>query len=133
LEISVENNTLTIRGEISKEVERDDERWHIRERRYGVFQRSITLPNNVDPDQVGAVYEDGVLTLTLPKVEEAKPRRISVQGGARRNGHKTIEGQAQQQNGQQMEGEGQQRSGQRRQTKQREGQQAAEAEAQQRS
>jgi HSP20 family protein len=101
LEINVENNTLTIRGETRQETERKDERWHIKERRFGAFQRSISLPNNVDPDQVGARYEDGVLTLTLPKTEQAKPRRINVSSGGQRGAQQTIEGKAQPRNGQQ--------------------------------
>lgn len=89
LEISVQNNMLTIQGETKSEEEHQDDRWHLRERRFGKFQRSIGLPSNVDPDQIDATYENGVLTLTLPKSEEAKPRRISVQS----NGQRTIEGQ----------------------------------------
>jgi len=105
LDISVQNNTLTIRGESKSEQERQGERWHIRERRMGQFQRTIALPNNVNANQVGASYENGVLTLTLPKSEEAKPRRISVQQGSQQNGgaqnqsqqngsQRTIEGKA---------------------------------------
>lgn len=105
LDISVQNNTLSIRGELQQETEREGERWHLQERRYGQFQRTITLPNNVDPNQVGAQYEDGVLTLTLPKSEEAKPRRISVRG----DGQQQID--QQQSDQQQME---QQTSGQQR-------------------
>jgi len=82
LEISVQNNMLTIRGETKSEQERQGERWHLHERRSGQFQRTITLPNNVDPNQEGAVYENGVLTLTFPKSAEAKPRRINVQSGS---------------------------------------------------
>jgi HSP20 family protein len=88
LEINVQNNMLTIQGETKSEEERQGDRWHLRERRFGKFQRTIGLPSNVNPDQIGATYENGVLTLSLPKSEEAKPRRISVQGGQR-----TIEGQ----------------------------------------
>lgn len=94
LEISLQNNTLTIRGETKSEQEREGERWHLRERRMGQFQRTISLPNNVEPDQVGAMYENGVLTLTLPKSQEAKPRRINVQQGSGQNsGRQTREGQ----------------------------------------
>jgi HSP20 family protein len=107
LDISVQNNTLTIRGETKHEGEREGERWHVRERHFGQFQRTITLPNNVDANQVGAIYEDGVLKLTLPKSEEAKPRKISVRSG----GQQTIEGQAQPRSSQQTtEGQAQQRS-----------------------
>ena len=103
LDISVQNSTLTIRGEMKQEEERGGERWHLQERRFGQFQRSITLPNNVDSNQVGAQFENGVLTLTLPKSEEAKPRKISVRGvseqggnGQQQGSQRTIEGKAQQ-------------------------------------
>lgn len=109
MEISVQNNVLTIRGETKSEEERQGDRWHLRERRTGQFQRTITLPNNVDSNQVGAVYENGVLTLNLPKTEEAKPRRINVQHGSQQSaGQRTIEGQrgdGQQSNGQQSNGQ----------------------------
>ncbi|HXF62094.1 MAG TPA: Hsp20/alpha crystallin family protein [Caldilineaceae bacterium] len=101
LDISVQNNMLTIRGETRSEQEKEGDRWHIRERRFGQFQRTIALPNNVAPDQIGAEYENGVLTLTLPKSEEAKPRRISVRssgqqiGSQQGSGQQIIEGQAQ--------------------------------------
>jgi HSP20 family protein len=101
LEITLQNNLLTIRGEMKSEQEREGEQWHLRERRFGQFQRTISLPSNVDPNQVGAEYENGVLTLTLPKSEEVRPRRISVQQGSqqvmgRQTGtQQTIDGQAQ--------------------------------------
>ena len=80
LDINFHDGTLTIRGERDEEQTQENERWHLRERRYGSFQRSISLPSNVDEDKIDARYENGVLTLTLPKREETKPRRISVQG-----------------------------------------------------
>jgi HSP20 family protein len=88
LEISFVNNTLTIQGEIKPE-EREENRYHLRERRWGRFTRSIQLPANVNGDQIQANYDAGVLTLHLPKVEEAKPRRISIKSGA---SQKVIEG-----------------------------------------
>ena len=103
LDISVQNNMLTIRGETKQEEARQGERWHLQERRFGQFQRTIALPNNVDPNQVGAQFEDGVLKLTLPKTEEAKPRKISVKSN----------GPQQSGNGQQKIGTNQQQSGQR--------------------
>jgi len=122
MEINVQNNVLTIRGETKNEEERQGDRWHLRERRMGQFQRTITLPNNVDPNQVGAVYENGVLTLNLPKTEEAKPRRINVQHGSQQNsGQRTIEGQrgnGQQGNGQQQ-GDGQWQGNEQRESSQR--------------
>jgi HSP20 family protein len=87
LEINVQNNILTIRGEMKNEQERQGERWHVRERRTGQFQRTVALPNNVDTNEVGAIYDNGVLTLTLPKSKESQPRRINVQQGSSQQGN----------------------------------------------
>lgn len=76
--ISLENNTLTIRGEKKQVAEQNTERVHRYERSYGVFERSFSLPTSVDPDRVEAVVENGLLTVSLPKVERAKPREIAV-------------------------------------------------------
>jgi HSP20 family protein len=89
LEITFNNNTLTIRGETKEETEREDAEYHLRERRYGSFARSIGLPTSVDVDKVEATYDAGVLTLHLPKAEEVKPRRIAIHSGQ----GKVIEGQ----------------------------------------
>ncbi|MBP1693167.1 MAG: putative small heat shock protein [Chloroflexi bacterium] len=78
LEITYNNNVLTVKGETKDEKEVDENRYHLRERRYGSFSRSISLPSNVKADKIQADYEQGVLTLTLPKAEEAKPKRIQV-------------------------------------------------------
>ncbi len=77
--ISLENNVLTIRGEKKQTAEERTERVHRYERRYGAFERSFTVPTSIDADHIKAAYEDGVLTLTLPKVERAKPRQITVE------------------------------------------------------
>ncbi len=77
LDISLTDNVLTIKGEI-KEEEAEEVRYHLRERRFGMFQRSISLPVPVKSDKVEAVYENGVLTLHIPKVEEVKPKHISI-------------------------------------------------------
>jgi len=77
--ISLENSLLTIRGEKKQTAEEQTERVHRYERCYGVFERSFTVPTTVDADHIKAAYEDGVLTVTLPKVERAKPRQISVE------------------------------------------------------
>lgn len=87
LEITLSENTLTIKGEIRKEEEKEEERYHLRERRYGRFTRSISLPAGVKSDQIEADYNKGVLTLHLPKTEEVKPKRIPV-----RSGEKVLEG-----------------------------------------
>ena len=83
VEITLADNVLTIKGETSKVEESEEQQYHIRERRFGRFVRSITLPTAVDADHVEAVSENGVLTLTLPKTEEVKPKRIEI--------HKQIE------------------------------------------
>lgn len=77
LDISITDNVLTIKGEIKAE-EAEDVRYYLHERRYGMFQRSISLPVPVNSDKVEAVYENGVLTLHIPKVEEVKPKHISI-------------------------------------------------------
>ena len=77
LDISLTDNVLTIKGEIKVE-EAEDARYHLRERRFGMFQRSISLPVPVNADKVEAMYENGVLTLRIPKAEEVKPKHISI-------------------------------------------------------
>jgi HSP20 family protein len=79
VDISIRENTLTIKGEFEAEEETEQENVHIRERRYGAFQRSIPLPKAVEAEKAEAEFEDGVLRVTLPTVEEEKPKRISVQ------------------------------------------------------
>ena len=81
VDIRLENNTLTLRGErkLDKEVKEDS--YHRVERAYGAFSRSFTLPTVVDQGSIKAEYRDGVLKLTLPKREEAKPRQIQINVG----------------------------------------------------
>jgi len=81
VDITVHGDTLTIRGETKAEEDKKGEHWHFRERRYGGFQRSVSLTAPVDSDKAQAHYEHGVLTLTLPKSEAAKPKQIRI-GGA---------------------------------------------------
>ncbi|MGV8040923.1 MAG: Hsp20/alpha crystallin family protein [Thermoanaerobaculaceae bacterium] len=78
VEVSVENGILTLKGSRNFEKAGEGETYHRVERSYGGFERSFTLPTNVDPERVSAVYRHGVLHLTLPKREEAKPRSISI-------------------------------------------------------
>lgn len=78
LEITYNNNLLTIKGEVKEEKDVDEQRYHLRERRYGSFSRSLTLPSTIKAEAIEASYEAGVLTLHLPKAEEAKPKRIPV-------------------------------------------------------
>ncbi len=79
LDITVQGETLTIKGEMKDEQEEKQGRYHFRERRYGAFSRTLTLPFPIQSDKVTANFEDGVLTLTLPKAEEIRPRTIKVQ------------------------------------------------------
>lgn len=79
IDIRVENNTLTLRGERKHEAEVKQENYHRVERAYGGFNRSFALPSTVDAEKVAANFQDGVLTITLPMREEAKPRQIQVQ------------------------------------------------------
>ncbi len=78
IEITFNDKTLTIRGEVKAEESVDETRYHLRERRFGKFARSITLPTRVNADQIEANYTAGVLMLTLPKSDEVKARRIEV-------------------------------------------------------
>jgi HSP20 family protein len=78
LDITVENFTLTIRGEKKAEQSVKDDQFHRVERSYGTFTRSFALPQTVDPNRVDATYRDGVLTITLPLRDEAKPKQIKV-------------------------------------------------------
>ena len=77
--ISIENDTLTVKGERRQEVEATEEGYTRMERAYGTFQRSMILPPTVDADKVKATYRDGVLEIRLPKKEEAKPKSIQVE------------------------------------------------------
>jgi HSP20 family protein len=86
LDIDVENNVLTIRGERKEEHQEGDEgTYHLAERRYGQFSRSFVLPRDVDQDHIQARFDDGVLTVTIPKSEKARRRRIEVKGNDQGN------------------------------------------------
>ena len=78
VKITLESNILTIRGEKKQEKESKDQNLHRVERSYGAFQRSFTLPTTVKNDRIDASFKDGILTVTLPKAEEAKPKQIEV-------------------------------------------------------
>lgn len=78
VKLSLENNLLTIRGEKKQQAEERTERVHRYERSYGAFERTFALPSTVDAERIQADYEAGVLTVTVPKVERAKPREIPV-------------------------------------------------------
>lgn len=78
ISISMHDNVLTLKGEKKQEKIQEDENYHCVERSFGSFNRSFTLPTMVDSAKVKASYKDGILTVELPKKEEAKPKEISI-------------------------------------------------------
>ena len=78
IQIEVEDNVLTVKGERKFEEKVDEERYYRVEQRFGSFQRNLALPQGVKPEDIAAGYEDGILTVTVPKAEEEKPKRIEV-------------------------------------------------------
>ena len=97
VQINVSNDVLTIRGEMRDEEEnrsspQKDKTWQIREHRWGAFERSVMLPTGVMSDRATADFENGILTVTLPKSEEVKPRTITIKATSReKNMDKNIE------------------------------------------
>ena len=85
IDVCVENNLLTIRGERKFEKSVSEENYLRVERTYGAFSRSFSLPNTVNAETIGAEYKNGVLTVTLPKREESKPRQVKVTVNAASN------------------------------------------------
>jgi HSP20 family protein len=96
IDVRIENNTLTVHGERKFEKEEKEENYRRVERQYGSFTRSFTLPTSVDPENVQANYEKGVLKIKLAKKAEAKPKQIKVNVG----GEKTLEGKSAKSTGQ---------------------------------
>jgi HSP20 family protein len=82
IELTVENNTLTLRGERKLDTEVTEQQFHRIERNYGLFARTFVLPPTVDADKVSAEYKAGMLTVRLPLREEAKPKQIKVEVAA---------------------------------------------------
>jgi len=78
LDISVTGNTLTVKGERKSEEKKKEKGYYYSERRFGSFQRTIELPKEVDAEKIAASYKDGVLEVSLPKSERAKPKQIKV-------------------------------------------------------
>ena len=78
VQISITADVLTLRGEFKKETERKETTYHIREQGYGSFERAVMLPTDVQSDKAKAEFENGVLTVTLPKAETVKPKTISI-------------------------------------------------------
>ena len=87
VDVSITGDTLSIKGEFKAEEETKKRSYYRQERRYGSFHRAITLPTEVETDKAEAVFEHGVLTLTMPKAEAVKPRTIQVKA------HSMIEGE----------------------------------------
>jgi HSP20 family protein len=78
INITLEDNVLTIQGEVKSDETVEEGKYHLRERRYGSFGRTLRFPVPVNADAVEANYENGVLTLRVPKAEEVKPKRIAI-------------------------------------------------------
>jgi HSP20 family protein len=78
VEVTLQNNVLTIKGEAKEEKEVKEENYHVRERRYGSFVRSLTMPASVKAEQIEAKHENGVLTVRLPKTEADMPKKIAI-------------------------------------------------------
>ena len=78
IDITVVDNVLTIKGEIKAEKEEENQQYHLRERRYGSFARSISLQAPINTEAINATYENGILTLNLPKEAATQPKRIQV-------------------------------------------------------
>ena len=81
IDISIEDDVLTIKAKHTEEHEESEENYLLRERRYGAFHRAVRLPSSVNGDEASAEVKDGVLILTLPKREEFKPKQIEVKVG----------------------------------------------------
>lgn len=82
IELNLQDNVLTVKGEKKQEKKEEKENYHRVERSYGSFSRSFTLPADVDQENVQANFKDGVLMITLPKVEEAKQKKIKIAAGS---------------------------------------------------
>lgn len=78
VEIKIEDNTLTLKGERKFEKQTKEENYHRIERSYGSFYRSFTLPSSIDPDKIHAEHENGILKITMPKRPELKPRTVKI-------------------------------------------------------
>jgi HSP20 family protein len=78
VQINVTGDVLTIKGEVRHEEDKQDKAWHIREQRLGAFERTVALPTAVVAEKAKAEFENGILTVTLPKAEDVKPKLITV-------------------------------------------------------
>src|SRR6202167_3795172 len=94
IDVRIENTTLTVHGERKIEKEEKEENFRRVERQYGEFTRSFTLPSSVDPGQVSADYDKGVLKISLAKKTEAKPKQIKVNVGSEKTVEAKVHGEA---------------------------------------
>ena len=78
VQINITGEVLHIKGETKRQEENKEKAWHMREQRWGAFERAVVLPTDVVADQAKAEFENGVLTITLPKAEEVKPKMINI-------------------------------------------------------
>ena len=78
VQINVTGEMLTLKGDVKHEEDKKEKAWHIRAQRWGSFERSVVLPTDVVADKARADFEDGILTITLPKAEEVKPKVINI-------------------------------------------------------
>jgi len=78
VQINITGEVLTLKGETKQVEEKKDKAWHMREQRWGVFERAVALPTVVVADKAKAEFENGILTITLPKAEEVKPKVINI-------------------------------------------------------
>ena len=78
VQINITGDVLSLKGEVRQNEEVKEKAYHIREQRWGSFERTLVLPSNVVADKAKADFENGILTITLPKAEEAKPKTITI-------------------------------------------------------
>ena len=78
VQINITGDVLSLKGEVKQNEEVKEKAYHIREQRWGTFERTLVLPSNVVADKAKADFENGILTITLPKAEEAKPKTITI-------------------------------------------------------
>ena len=78
VQINITGEILTLKGETKQVEEKKEKAWHVREQRWGTFERAIALPTEVVSDKAKAEFENGILTITLPKAEEVKPKVINI-------------------------------------------------------
>ena len=85
IDVTFDKGMLTIKGQVMNESENEEGEYHLRERSYGTFTRTISLPSTIKADDIQANFNDGILTLELPKSEEVKPKRIAVNKGQQKS------------------------------------------------